>query len=121
MNGKFTRYGDVTSLLKEADDLQVVMGAGDEVTLEFAQPTEGLPEGWIREFIIYNVGWDKDADLNTIHGQNVEPLPFRAMKSYPYEPEQQFPNTPAHIDYLRHYQTRHQDAGIFWNQIRDSL
>lgn len=121
MRGLFTRYGEVSSLLQEADDLQVVMGAGDEVSLEFSEPGEDLPRGWIRDFIIYNVGWDKDADLNTIQGQNVEPLPFRAMKSYPYAPEQQFPDSPAHQEFLRHYQTRLQDAGIFWNQIRDSL
>jgi hypothetical protein len=121
MRGNFTRFGEVTGLLREADDFQAVLGAGDEVTLEFAEPKEKLPDGWVRDFIIYNVGWDKDADLNTIQGQNVEPLPFRAMKRYPYEPEQQFPNTPAHLEYLRKYQTRHHDAGIFWNQIRDAL
>ncbi|MFO0941426.1 MAG: VCBS repeat-containing protein [Pirellulales bacterium] len=33
MQGAFTRYGDVLPLLKRSDDIQVVMGAGDEVTL----------------------------------------------------------------------------------------
>ncbi len=121
MNGAFTRYGQVTELLEKADDLQVVMGGGDEITIEFDAPDNPLPAGWVRDFVIYNVGWDKDADLNTIYGQNVEPLPFRAMKSYPYEPEQQFPTTPAHLEFLRKYQTRQQNPGSFWNQIRDSL
>lgn len=121
MSGAFTRYGQVTELLEKADDLQVVMGGGDEITIEFDAPDNPLPAGWVRDFVIYNVGWDKDADLNTIYGQNVGPLPFRAMKSYPYEPEQQFPTTPAHLEFLRKYQTRQQNPGSFWNQIRDSL
>lgn len=121
MTGAFTRYGQVTELLEKADDLQVVMGGGDEITIEFEAPDKPLPAGWVRDFVIYNVGWDKDADLNTIYGQNVEPLPFRAMKSYPYEPDQQFPTTPAHLEFLRKYQTRQQNPGSFWNQIRDSL
>lgn len=121
MSGAFTRYGQVTELLEKADDLQVVMGGGDEITIEFDAPDNPLPAGWVRDFVIYNVGWDKDADLNTIYGQNVEPLPFRAMKSYPYEPDQQFPTTPAHLEFLRKYQTRQQNPGSFWNQIRDSL
>ncbi len=121
MSGAFTRYGQVTELLEKADDLQVVMGGGDEITIEFDAPDNPLSAGWVRDFVIYNVGWDKDADLNTIYGQNVEPLPFRAMKSYPYEPDQQFPTTPAHLEFLRKYQTRQQNPGSFWNQIRDSL
>ncbi len=120
MQGAFTRYGDVLPLLKKSDDIQVVMGAGDEVTLEFSMPEQPLPEGWVRDFVIYNVGWDKDADLNTIYGQNVEPLPFRAMKSYPYGPDQQFPTTAEHQDFLQKYQTRQQNPGQFWNQIRDA-
>ena len=120
MTGAFTRFGDVVELLSSADDLQVVMGAGDELTLSFASQEAELPTGWVRDFVIYNVGWDKDADLNTIYGQDVGPLPFRGMLSYPYGPEQQFPTTPQHKQYLNRYQTRNQEAGLFWNQIRDS-
>jgi hypothetical protein len=118
INGSFTRYGDVLPLLVEADDMQVVMGAGDELTLTFDAGSDQPPEGWVRDFMIYNVGWDKDADLNTILGQNVGPLPFRAMRQYPYF-DQQFPDTPDHHNFLRQYQTRQQDVGLFWNQIRD--
>ena len=121
MSGAFTRFGPVTELIREADDLQVVMGAGDELTLEFSTETLPIPEGWVRDFIVYNVGWDKDADLNTIHGQCVEPLPFRSMKNYPYEPAEAFPSTPKHRDFLERFQTRQQDLGLFWNQIRDAL
>jgi tetratricopeptide (TPR) repeat protein len=120
MSGNFTRFGDVKELIEEADDLQVVMGAGDELTLEFSTETAPVPEGWVRDFIVYNVGWDKDADLNTIHGQSVEPLPFRSMKRYPYEPDETFPSTSKHIDFLEQFQTRKQNLGLFWDQIRDA-
>lgn len=119
MGGDFTRYGDVSELIREGDDLQVVMGAGDEMTVRFAVPEKPLPVGWVRDFILYNIGWDKDADLNTVQGQQVEPLPFRAMKAYPYEPEQSFPDTPRHQQYLREYQTRHQNRPSFRTEIRD--
>ncbi|MBD3674162.1 MAG: CRTAC1 family protein [Planctomycetaceae bacterium] len=119
MGGNFTRYGDVSELIREGDDLQVVMGAGDEMTVRFAVPEKPLPEGWVRDFILYNIGWDKDADLNTVQGQQVEPLPFRAMNAYPYEPEQSFPDTPRHQQYLREYQTRHQTRPAFRTEIRD--
>jgi hypothetical protein len=119
MTGAFTKYGDVTKLIADADDLQVVMGAGDEMTVRFSANVTILPPGWVRDFIIYNVGWDKDADLNTIQGQDSGPLPFRGMARYPYEPEQEFPNTPAHVEFLKQYQTRYQDEPSFWNQIRD--
>lgn len=119
MGGNFTRYGSVTELINEADDLQVVMGAGDEMTVRFAVPDQSLPQGWVRDFILYNIGWDKDADLNTVQGQQVEPLPFRRMKSYPYEPEQSFPDTPKHRAFLRDWQTRHQSLPKFRTDIRD--
>ncbi len=120
MTGSFTRFGEVKELIEDADDMQVVMGAGDEMTVEFSTETATLPEGWKRDFIIYNVGWDKDADLNTVHGQSVEPLPFRAMKKYPYEPDQSFPSEPKHLDYLKRYQTRQQLPGSFWDQVREN-
>lgn len=120
MYGNFTRYGDVTDLVREPDDTQVVMGAGDEMTVTFAVGDTYLPDGWVRDFVIYNVGWDKDADLNTIHGQNVAPLPFRAMSKYPYEPDEKFPESPQHQEFLDRYQNRTQEMKSFWNLIRDA-
>ena len=120
MSGRFTRFGDVKELIADADDLQVVLGAGDEMTVEFSLGTAELPDGWKRDFIIYNIGWDKDADLNTIHGQSVEPLPFRAMSKYPYEPDQSFPSEPKHIEFLRRHQTRNQSPASFWDQVREN-
>jgi hypothetical protein len=75
------------------------------MTLEFAVPEAPLPDGWTRDFIMYSIGWDKDADLHTLLGQVSEPLPFRGHTSYPYPPEQ-FPDSRVHRDWLRDYQTR---------------
>jgi hypothetical protein len=118
MRGAFTRYGDVTALLREADDLQAVIGSGDEIAMEFEWAASPNPT-WTRDFVLYNVGWDKDADLNTLHGQSVEPLPFRRMTKYPYAPDEDFPDTPEHRTFLREYQTRSMPVREFWNQVRD--
>lgn len=114
MEGRFTRYGNVTELLTAQDDRLVVMGAGDAMTLRFAVPKDAPPPGWTRDYILYNVGWDKDADLNTVLGQTAEPLPRVGMQRYPFVPNDPPPNTPAYRQYLRKYQTRRQPAARFW-------
>lgn len=83
LRGRATRYGDVLGLLTAWDDQMVVMGSGDEARLRFAVPQPPPPEGWKRDFVLHSVGWDKDADLNTLAGQSFEPLPFRGMEAYP--------------------------------------
>ena len=108
MHGAFTRFGDVRELLTTADDLLCVLGCGDEVTLEFQVPAEPLADGWTRDFILHSIGWDKDANLHTVYGQSVEPMPYRDMTSYPYAPDS-FPDIPVYDDYLREYQTREFD------------
>ncbi|MFN0055077.1 MAG: ASPIC/UnbV domain-containing protein, partial [Planctomycetales bacterium] len=119
MFGRFTRYGDITSLLHQADDLLAILSPGDEMTLTFDVPSEPVPDGWKRDFLLHNVGWDKDAVLNTLYGQTVEPLPFQGMSGYPYGPDEAYPQTPRHLEYLRQYQTRTQSPARFWNWIRD--
>ncbi len=119
IGGAMTRYGDVLELLREPDDRQAVFATGDEMTVRFAATGDPPPPGWKRDFILYNIGWDKDADLNTIQGQQVEPLPFRAMTKYPYAPDESFPDTPLHRKYLEEYQTRRQPIKTFWTLIRD--
>ena len=117
MRGKFTRYGSVRELIAEGDDMMAVLGAGDAMTLRFSVPRQHLPAGWKRDFVLHCVGWDKDADLNTIYGQTVEPLPFRAMKQYPYDPAEALPGGESYESYLRNYQTREQDSGTFWRRL----
>ncbi len=88
LQGPFTRFGDVRELLQADDDRMVVMVSGDEFTAKFSMPAQPIPDGWRRDFILHNVGWDKDADLNTLCGDGSLPLPFKAMQSYPPPLEQ---------------------------------
>ncbi len=111
IQGAFTRFGDVLSLLKSPDDMYVIMAPGDETTLQFdARSADSLPKGWSRDFLLYTDGWIKDSDLNTAYGTTVEPLPFHRIKSYPYAPDDSYPSDPAHQQYLREYNTRRIDA-----------
>lgn len=116
MLGGFTRYGMVTDLLAEQDDLLVVMGAGDETTLRFSVPPGPRP-GWKRDFLLHSVGWDKDANLATVAGQTVEPLPFAAMRSYPPGPDDEPAASPARAAWIRDRQTRRQ-GDEYWRAIR---
>lgn len=107
LTGTYTRYGDVTELLLEADDHYIIANAGDETTISF--DAEGFPElkdGWKRDFLIYSVGWVKDGDLNTAFGQTVEPLPFHGMSQYPYGKGEHYPTDKAHQEYREKYNTR---------------
>ena len=117
MRGHFTRYGDVSELLTDTDDRMAIIGSGDEMTLKFALPDDALPAGWKRDFVMHNVGWDKDANLNTAYGQDVAPLPFNAMSGYPYADDETYPLTPANRAYLLKYQTRVQDWNQFWRIV----
>ena len=103
-------------LLVATDDLHVVMGSGDEMTLEFEAASEP-PAGWKRDFLIHNVGWDKDADLNTVFGQTSEPLPYAAMRSYPFPPGEAYPDSPRHRHYLETFQTRERQPSRFWKAV----
>ena len=116
MAGDFTRFGDVTELLLENDHHLVVLGAGDEITVRFSQLPDP-PSGWKRDFIVHNVGWDKDADLNTITGQRVEPLPYTGMKQYPPGSSDAL-DSAEYRTYLKKYQTRKMDFEAFWNQLK---
>ncbi|MCA9082098.1 MAG: hypothetical protein KDA58_16165, partial [Planctomycetaceae bacterium] len=114
MQGRFTRYGDVAALLSATDDHLIVMGAGDELTLDF----DALPEppaGMVRDFVIYNVGWDKDAQMQTVHGQSSEPLPFQQMTAYPSPEPREVDD--AYEQYLQEYQTRRMTGSGFRREL----
>ena len=105
MGGKFTRYGDVRELLTAQDDCMVILGCGDECTLRFKAPAPP-PEGWTRDFLIHNIGWDKDCNPQNTYAKTVEPLPYAGMQSYP--PAEPFPDDALYRRYLEKYQTREQ-------------
>jgi len=105
--GNYTRYGDVRPLLDKTDDRMVIMGSGDEIQLRFsASGLPMLPAGWKRDFLLLVDGWAKDADANTAFSQTVLPLPFHAMRSYPYPAGQSYPHDPVHDQYQKEYNTR---------------
>ena len=94
-------------LLQSVDDMYVIMNAGDEMTVEFdADKLPPLQDGWIRSFILYSDGWDKDGDINTLHSQTVEPLPFHGMSAYPYPEGERYPSDPEHLRHRLEYNTR---------------
>ncbi len=115
MEGFFTRFGDVRSLLLADDDRMVVMGSGDEIVLRFQEPTQPLPDGWVRDFVMHNIGWDKDADLNTLEGQSSLPLPFGKQQAYP-APSSQWREVDRVWRLNRDQLTRQQSMQSFWNR-----
>jgi len=84
-SGWCTRYGPVNELVRDRDDMLVLLNGGDELALSFS--TNRLPSkpvGMERHFFLYVVGWDKDADFHVAEGWRVEPLPFAGMDDQNY-------------------------------------
>lgn len=107
MQGRYTRYGEVAELLHRADDCYVIMGPGEELTLRFPAEEFGpVPAGYRRTFILKADSFCKDMDHYTACGDTVEPLPFHAMRSYPYGVDERFPDTEATRPWQRTYNTR---------------
>ncbi len=104
--GMYTRYGDVRKLLAGVDDEMVLMGSGDEMTLEFDGSPAPPPAGWTRDFLLKVDGWAKDRDANTAFSQTVTPLPFHGMSRYPYPAGEHFPDDAAHRRVIGTYYTR---------------
>ncbi len=95
--GNLTRLGDVTDLLRAADDRFVVCGPGDEITVRFdSKGLPTLPAGWERSFVLRTRGYCKDTSVTTNTGGTVGPLPFRAMPNYPDFGTVLSPQTDAH-------------------------
>ncbi|MEP7367374.1 MAG: hypothetical protein ABI972_29290, partial [Acidobacteriota bacterium] len=106
-HGTYSHYGAVIPLLSTVDDRMVIMGSGDELALEFdALSVPPMAPGAKRSFVLVVDGWAKDQDPNTAYSQSVEPLPFHGMSGYPYGPNERFPDTPAHQQWRKQYNTR---------------
>ena len=110
LSGNYTRYGDVIPLLTNEDSKMAVLGSGDEVVLEFdASSLKKLPPGWKRDFLLYLNGYVKDGDKYTVHSEDVSPMPFSGMETYPYS-EKDKVNNPfnslPYKQYMEEYQTR---------------
>jgi len=93
MPGRYTREGDVRELLDAADDRFVIARPGDELVLSFDAATlASLPRGMRRTFLLYSVGFSKEMDLHSASPDVVQPIPFRAMRSYPFTWPEVYPH-----------------------------
>ena len=105
--GTYTRYGDVLPLLTSFDDRMAIFGSGEQVALEFdPSRVPALPAGWKRDYFFVANGYEKDMDFYAAHGDTVEPLPFRAMGTYPYPHGKSFPSNDMYLEYFLKYNTR---------------
>src|SRR2546426_10825419 len=104
MPGRYTREGDARELLARNDDMFVISRPGDEISLSFdATRLRPLAPGWKRTFLLYANGFSKEMDINSASPDQVAPLPFHAMKSYPYSERESYPMSRKHVDYIRRY------------------
>ena len=105
--GRYTRFGDVRSLLQTTDDIFVISRTGDEISLSFdANSLPPLPAGWIRTFLLYSDGFSKEMDINSASPDQVTPFPFHGMTRYPYRAPEAFPMTEARRAYYEKFNTR---------------
>jgi hypothetical protein len=105
--GRYTREGDVRDLLTATDDRFVITRPGDEIALSFdASVLPTLPDGWTRTFLLYTDGFSKEMDLNSSSPDELAPLPYHGMPSYPYDVSAAPAQTATHRDYIERYNTR---------------
>jgi tetratricopeptide (TPR) repeat protein len=111
--GNYTRYGDVKSLLRAADDRFVIFSSGEGLKLDFdAKELPALPAGWVRDYFFYADGFEKDMDFYAADAFTVEPLPKHGLKPYPYAPGNEYPNDSEHTAYELEYNTRQRSGKL---------
>ena len=107
--GVFTKYGDVTPLLQDADDIFVIGRHGDQVNMQFSTANLAAPApGMERDYFFAVACWFKDPPGAWGYGFNftVEPMPFMAMTGFPYPNGESYPYDSAHLAYIQLYNTR---------------
>jgi hypothetical protein len=105
--GRYTREGDVRPLLRDVDDMYVISRPGDELSVRFDEAAlPKLPSGWTRTFLVYSYGWSKEMNPRSASPDTIGPLPFSAMRSYPYGPGEHYPRSTKHREYMERYNTR---------------
>jgi hypothetical protein len=96
LSGWYTAYGSVLPLLANSDGGLAIFGSGEEVQAEFdGSAMIPLPPGWTRFIVLESVGWCKDMDLYTQHGETLEPLPGGKSSSDAFTLHNQY-NTRHH-------------------------
>lgn len=107
LKGNHTRFGDVTPLVQQRDDMFVVYGDGEELVLRFDASRLGAPAaGMERTMFAWFDLFTKDSEVHNAHPLSVDPYPFHAMTNYPFAPGETYPDDEAHRTYLREWQTR---------------
>ncbi len=104
--GNFTRYGDVTELLQDADNKYVIMRQGDQISFLFSADLPPVPEGMERDYFLFASVWFKVDGLPYVQF-TVDPLPFQEMTCFPYDTEMEsYPYDAEHLAYIQEYNTR---------------
>jgi hypothetical protein len=105
--GNYTRFGDVTALVKGIDDRFAIFGTGEEIAAEFdVTHLPRLQERWKRDYFFYANGFVKDMDWWDASPFTVSQLPFHAMSKYPYPANERFPDDSGALDYQMNWNTR---------------
>jgi hypothetical protein len=108
-SGAFTRYGDVTPLMQNADDMFVIGRQGDQVNMQFSTTElSPLAQGMERDYFFVVACWFKDPLGNWGYGFNftVNPMPFMDMSGFPYPTTESYPYDAVHLAYIQEYNTR---------------
>jgi hypothetical protein len=77
-----------------------------EIFFDVAELPQPKP-GWVRDYLIYVDGFGKDMDPNSATPYFLGPLPFHGMSRFPYSGDERYPDSEAHQEYLREWNTRH--------------
>lgn len=88
LQGRYTDYGPVDSLLNQADGQYALFGSGDEIALSFEVNQPEPEPGMTRSYLLEFVGYVKDGDRYTAHAGSVDPMPYLGLDQYP-PPEDQ--------------------------------
>jgi tetratricopeptide (TPR) repeat protein len=105
--GSYTRYGEVTPLLKSVDESFVIFGSGEDIDLEFS--TAALPPlapGWKRDYFFYANGFVKDMDFYEASPFTVADMPFHGMSTYPYPASEHYPQDEQRLQYKLEWNDR---------------
>jgi tetratricopeptide (TPR) repeat protein len=105
--GSYTRYGEVTPLLKSVDESFVIFGSGEDIDVEFS--TAALPplaKGWKRDYFFYANGFVKDMDFYEASPFTVADMPFHGMSNYPYPASEHYPQDEQRMQYEMEWNDR---------------
>lgn len=105
--GSYTRFGDVTPLMKTVDNRFAIFGSGEEIAADFdTTALPPLPPHWKRDYFFYANGYVKDMDWWDASPFTVAQLPFHKMTAYPYPAGESFPAHARALAYRLNWNDR---------------